>query len=393
MISLLTKEYKFIGTDNGRVLQCTQNGDFLARLFSFRFIATNSSLLKKKNKVYALAHFDTLIAASGYGGEIILQDYLKRNEKKTIYHSKVTVSALCFINATTLVSANYDGEVFISHTKKTFFKKFITTKTDIHKLLYIAHLQIVLVASKDNYLTMIDIQDGKIDHKFLFFTHGIVKDIRLCQQELHILFTNNKKLSISFTTLEKKLQEFHDDFQQKLNSGYITKRYTKESLLYTNTQTLTIPQEFFDAYEKNNFTLCYELIDRYSLADHEIVTLLEKHYRYKIKECEEFAQYGDAKKLIQTLNNLLMIQTRLAKTGDLLRLSFLKQITLFEEKASYDKTQNLIYSYIDLFGYDLEIAKAIHHFEQKSNISIAIFSHQQDRVSRTLWCSYFHHTH
>ncbi len=392
MIKISNTLYTFIGTDDGRVIQSlTHDGSFLSRLFSFKSIQTSSKTLHKKYKIYALAQDDEFLCASGYGGEIILIDLYTRTKKKHYFYSKSTVSSLVFLDHNRLVASNVNGEVYLYNFLTQTHKKFTTTKTDITTLLYLEKENLLLVYAKDNYLTLIDLELEQIlEHKFSIF-QDVIESVYKEEKGVCISLKDTSLIQLSYEEISLRVALLKDEIIKKANSGYLTKLQKRS--ISTTSKIEKQPQSYQilqDAYKENDFKKCYEIIDKYELSGTQLCTLLEKHWRKILEECEGYAIQGDAKKILSSLGELLFIESRSDILGDLLRLSFFQKIDKLLKEKLYNSAQNILYSYIDIFGYDCEIAQKIQKFEFVSDEKIAIFTHKEDRKSRTFWWEYFH---
>jgi len=144
-------------------------------------------------------------------------------------------------------------------------------------------------------------------------------------------------------------------------------------------------EKFFLAYEKSDFKECYELIDNSSLEDLELVTLLEKHWIKLMIECENHALDGNIKAIKTTLGELIRTKTRVQKTGDLLRVAFYTKIRILQESKKFSSAENIIYSYIDIFGIDIEIKNIMKGFEKISKNRLAITHNENEKVLRSDW--------
>lgn len=141
-----------------------------------------------------------------------------------------------------------------------------------------------------------------------------------------------------------------------------------------------------NSYEMGDFIQCYEIIDtHYVLNDLQLSNLLEKHWSKVMDECEEFAFKGDIKSIKDRLGELIGVKTRLAKVGDLLRVSFHSKIKGLLAKRSFLNAENIIYSYIDIFGIDSEISSLMKIHEKLTGKKLAITLHQERLVPRDNW--------
>lgn len=140
------------------------------------------------------------------------------------------------------------------------------------------------------------------------------------------------------------------------------------------------------SYEEGDFIHCYETIDEhYVLNDMELSRLLEKHWSKLMQECEEFALKGDIKSIKNRLGELIGVKTRLAKLGDLLRVSFHSKIKGLLAKRSFHNAENIIYSYIDIFGIDSELRFLMKAYQKLTTKKLAITLNQEKLVPRDNW--------
>ena len=369
-ITLTTQDYTFIGTLDGRVYQYTKDTmQLISRLFSFKFRHADKKNLIKKNAVRAIAHFEDFVAASGYGGEIIIMNTITQVKKKHLLKSKATVTALMFLSKYKLISANVDGEIHIYNLQNKSVKKLVTTLHEIKQIIYLKESHSLLVRGATNYISLVNLSSEKVEqNKF----HSFKDIVALLELKSH------NTLLVTLKNSQKK--------QIKLSLPSIT----QEEKQFNPILSVKGSKQLLKAYEENNFRLCYETIDEYKLYSHELALLLEGHWKKLMRNCEEFALNGEAKGILTTLQELLFIQTRTQKIGDLLRLSFYTKITQLQTEKLYQSTENIIYSYIDIFGFDQEIAELIKNYELVSRKKIAIFNNASDRKSRSFWWHYFH---
>lgn len=141
-----------------------------------------------------------------------------------------------------------------------------------------------------------------------------------------------------------------------------------------------------DSYNKSDFQSCYEILDSsYSLGNLELAQLLEKHWAKLINTCEESALKGDIKSIKETLGELIHVKSRVDKIGDLLRLSFHMKIKGLMAKRNFKSAENIIYSYIDIFGKDSEIIVIMSLYEKTTEKKLAITHLQESKLSRDSW--------
>ncbi len=159
----------------------------------------------------------------------------------------------------------------------------------------------------------------------------------------------------------------------------------KEKLceLYDLTQEA---KKLLNYYEKNNLVKCYETLDDKSeLEFMQLAKLLEDRWKKRIKKCELFALEGNFKAVKEILGELIHINTRREKIGNLLRVSFHAKIKKELECYSYKSAENTIYSYIDIFGMDSDIEELIRSFEKALHIKFAITIMQKEDKDQNAW--------
>lgn len=140
------------------------------------------------------------------------------------------------------------------------------------------------------------------------------------------------------------------------------------------------------SYRDGDFVACYELLDKnYELSEIELSRLLEKHWSKLMHECEVFAQNGDIKSIKAHLGELIGIKTRLSKIGDLLRVSFHSKVKALLTKRDFIYAENIIYSYIDIFGIDSELRALMKIYEKLAAKKLAITLDQERAIARDSW--------
>jgi len=200
----------------------------------------------------------------------------------------------------------------------------------------------------------------------------------------------------TYLTLKKSTQTALTTIQNQINEG------APEDAIETIKMHLHIPsikeelQELYaDAklvkklqasYKDNDFKACYEIIDSSSnLNSLELSRLLEDHWAKLIAKCEEFAFKGDLTSIKKTLGELIGVKSRLEKIGDLLRLSFHTKIKALLAKRKFKNAENIIYSYIDIFGSDSEMLLIMRTYEKASGGKLALTVNQDMRRERDSW--------
>ena len=119
------------------------------------------------------------------------------------------------------------------------------------------------------------------------------------------------------------------------------------------------------AYEEDNFKLCYELLDSSPhLSSTELGEMLNRHWVSLIQKCEDYSLKGNIKGIKRTLAELMSIESRKEKIGDLLRVSFHIKIKQLLASKKFKNAENIIYSYLDIFGSDNEIKYIMKQYEK-----------------------------
>lgn len=141
-----------------------------------------------------------------------------------------------------------------------------------------------------------------------------------------------------------------------------------------------------NAYKLSDLKTCYEILDtNKNLNSTELGLILNKRWAALVSECEEYALQGDAKSIKIALENLINVNTRKDKIGDLLRVSFQSKIKVFLVNKNYQGAQNIIYSYIDIFGNDNEMKSLMNTYEYLSAKKLAITIADKERTPRDEW--------
>ncbi|WP_373071921.1 hypothetical protein [Sulfurimonas sp.] len=137
-------------------------------------------------------------------------------------------------------------------------------------------------------------------------------------------------------------------------------------------------------YEKNDFKRCYETLDMYPyLYTTELGEMLEKHWKGIIQKCEHYAMKGNVSDIKKTLGELMMLEGRVDKVGDLFRLSFHVRMKVYFSKRSFKEFEKLIYTYTDTFGLDHEVSQLMKKYELKTKQKLAIT--QDVTTNRNSW--------
>ncbi len=145
-------------------------------------------------------------------------------------------------------------------------------------------------------------------------------------------------------------------------------------------------EQLQSAYELNDLETCYKLLDTKKILHHiELGKKLEQEWAKIISKCEEYALQGDVENVKNTLKELINMESRKNRLGDLLRVAYhtkIKQsISNQEEKKAKDK----IFSYLKIFGIDQEIEDITDMFNKKFSDKIELDDKKYKRGFRDNW--------
>ncbi|MDF1876378.1 hypothetical protein JHD47_00925 [Sulfurimonas sp. SAG-AH-194-L11] len=200
----------------------------------------------------------------------------------------------------------------------------------------------------------------------------------------------------TYIALNKSIQVTLDTIQNYINKGEVRsaietiKMHLQTTSIKEELQDLykdaKLVQKLQESYKNNDFKSCYEIIDSSNnLYALELSKLLEDHWIKLVSECEEYAFRGEFSSIKKKFGELIGIQTRLEKIGDLLRLSFHIKIKALLSKKSFKNSENIIYSYIDIFGTDSEMLLIMRTYERVSGKDLALTLNQDIRKERDSW--------
>lgn len=250
---------------------------------------------------------------------------------------------------------------YITVTSKREIIKFLTQDSDI----YIESIQAI---KEKRYQKVYDLS---------------MKTKTLVHLPAYILF--NKEIQDDITTINLLIKEENIESAKMYMNKYKGIEYLSEYILKSSIHCKDI-QALHNAYEENDFIKCYEIIDSSEyLESSQIAILLERHWKKLIYKCEIYAQNGKIQDIKTTFGELIKVQTRRAKIGNLLKISFHYQIKLFVSEKNYIDAESLIYSYIDIFGQDNELKNIMNLFETRVNKKLALSITQNEKYSKDFW--------
>jgi WD40 repeat protein len=195
----------------------------------------------------------------------------------------------------------------------------------------------------------------------------------------------------TYKILEDSMDSYLYDIELHIKKGEVKEAKTAIKNLQTNSSRIeTLKNKLYhyeklqDVYKNDDFKACYETLDSYThLNGTDLGEMLNKHWIKIIQKCEEFALNGNIKGIKITLKELMSIESRKGKVGDLLRVSFHVKIKQLLATSKFKSAQNIIYSYLDIFGNDNEIDYIMKQYEKISNQKLAIT--QNVKTSRHSW--------
>ena len=199
-----SSKYLITGDRNGRVLQYKYNCTLsLSRLCSFPYQISVQKQCQS-NFVSALAVYDNLIASSGFGGGTIVVDLHSRANKQIITETKMHSNALKFLDKDTLINADISGDIhLISLKNRAAYKKIHTNLQNIEQILVTDDLQYALIASRQNFMSIIDLENFKlIDSRYLTFESNI-KAATLSKNRLIVALENLEIITLEIADKEK----------------------------------------------------------------------------------------------------------------------------------------------------------------------------------------------
>lgn len=200
----------------------------------------------------------------------------------------------------------------------------------------------------------------------------------------------------SHSILTKNLDKYLDNIKDSIKKGDAASAYKTieilKDIIHLKSQVRILKSEVKNLeelqknYTKDDFKSCYETIDRYPhLIKTELGTLLCDHWSKLTSTCEAYALKGNVTEIKNTLGELISLEARLNKIGDLFRVAYHIRIKTYIYKRAYPHAEKTIYSYIDTFGNDSELNTLMKKFEDKSKKKLAITQDSAKRVTRNSW--------
>lgn len=158
-----TGSYLICGTDQGRVLLWrTDSSVLIARLHSFPEYTTFSTIKPKVNYVSAILFEGNFVATSGYGGSIVVTDYMSQTQTQRLHAGYVKNSALLFYHERILVG-NQSGTILkLDRSAKYPNERLATALGPITHLLRVGPEPYILAASDQRRILLINGEEMKV---------------------------------------------------------------------------------------------------------------------------------------------------------------------------------------------------------------------------------------
>ena len=145
-------------------------------------------------------------------------------------------------------------------------------------------------------------------------------------------------------------------------------------------------EQLYSAYKRDDLEVCYKLLDTKKILHHiDLGKELEIRWANIIAKCEEYALKGDVENVKKTLKELINMESRKSKLGDLLRVAYHTKIQKFIKNKNIDKAKEIIFSYLDIFGIDQEIEDLTDIFNTKFSENIELDDKKYKRGFRDNW--------
>ncbi len=203
---------------------------------------------------------------------------------------------------------------------------------------------------------------------------------------------NVPSYSVLINTLEKKIERI----KESIKEGN-TKKASKiiellQEIVHLKSKTRIFRseikhlKELQNHYENNDFKSCFDTLDSYPhLSNTQLGTLLNEYWCKLISSCEKYALKGNINEIKKTLGELIFLDGRLEKIGDLFRVAYQIRIKTYILKKSNNSAEKIIYAYIDTFGIDSELHALMQRFEKTAKKKLAITPINAQRVTRDNW--------
>jgi len=338
------------------VIALSNNNITLAKQLTNSFINISSKKDEIKNLFMDFKYFTKFInffSDKQYSQAYNLASKFPALQKTLQYKDMENIFQNRFIKAQKQINLNHknNATTLLSDYKTAICKREI--------------IQLILYHNKEFlcFLQAIDNKDIKTINKLLKFNKSFAKLPNYLKFKKYIDEMVNKLEYLLYKARTNEVRTIIEELKEYKISETKLKEYIYRC------QNIDKLQQ---AYEKNDFKLCYEIVDTYNLNNLELSKLLSNHWRELIIQCEDYALNGDIKSVKKNLLELIKIKTRSKKIEELLKVSFHNKIKILIIKKEFKNAENIIYSYLDIFEQDEEIEYIMNIYEKLSNTKLAI---------------------
>ena len=264
----LSSNYIIAGTKHGKVLQYKINSlSIFSRLYTFTCDRFDSENNMAENFVTAFAFYEKKFACSSCNGTIFVIDLLTKTNKNLISSNKTRITALCFLDENTLLSANDNGRVDVfSLNRENSFRSITTPILDIKQIIIMPNPNYIMISGNSNVTTIVDIKNFKIAHnKYIKFHVEINKIALVNNNSLLVALCNNKILHVELPGIAT-LKSFilHNSFEKAFAL------IEKEPMLQGSHEHKKLEEMFENSYENalkalvnKNSILALQILDAY----------------------------------------------------------------------------------------------------------------------------------
>jgi WD40 repeat protein len=219
--------YLICGTDQGRVLLWrSDSSTLIARMHSFPEYAAHSTIKPKVNFVSSIVFEKEWVATSGYGGSVVITDYIGQTKTKRLHAGYVKNDALLFYKES-LIVGNQSGTLLkLDRHSKYPNQRVSTSLGPITHLLKTGTEPYILAASEQNRIILIDADEMKIlNNSYIELENPITT---LCKDDKGKIYVGTKKGELILFDLEP---------EDQLNTLITSKKYS-EAYLYSQQEPL-----------------------------------------------------------------------------------------------------------------------------------------------------------
>jgi hypothetical protein len=328
-----------VGTKEGRVLLYTlTNTQPLIRLCSFP-LHYKGEIPRNNNYVSAFASYENIVACSGYGGGVVVLNPNTLHNKTILQNNTNKVTALSFVDATTLLVGTIKGELLMYQLYPNITKIYTisTSLSSVDTIVHLKHLPLVLLSStQDNHIVLVHLH-----------TQEVVKNHYLhCNAPITDTFLDNNTLFVALK-----------------NKHFLTFELFQHATLLQALQKQQLP-EAFEIVEDDPLL-------RYTPHYQQLQTLYEQHKTQALHD----ALRNKKEKLQQLIKNFSKLPKQKKELQEMHKaLSHYTQLQNLYNEQKYHLALNLAYTYPLLKQTPL-YTRLEHHFTK-------IFQQAQKHITR-----------